>query len=341
MTFYKVANSGNRILMSPGMLAQVSQLLKPNALLIADPSIRLFNGIGDHGNIQQQSSDSQERKAHTKWIKFVETLLDSNSSLAPYLWACVGGSRKDGIKHSFLNLKESFDDKIAAYGLVLPTPSPYTEESDNSAGFSRDAWTENLDTFCHHVESINKPRFLIGASSFRDIALAISKGIDIVDDSWIEEESLKGRALFVDFTTPLSDFILESKEKHPDNGRVKKMDSFTAYFDLMPTGKRATKKYGQQNNPSASGESITQVTVKPVDQWKLDVSILDSNCSCWTCTRPHTRAYIHHLLCVNDMLSYVMLQHHNLYQLQKFVAQIRESITKETFEQDFKNFNSE
>ena len=43
-----VASSTNRILVTPSMLKDVALTIKPNALLLADPSLRLFNGIGDH-----------------------------------------------------------------------------------------------------------------------------------------------------------------------------------------------------------------------------------------------------------------------------------------------------
>jgi tRNA-guanine family transglycosylase len=58
-------------------------------------------------------------------------------------------------------------------------------------------------------------------------------------------------------------------------------------------------------------------------EWKHDFEPIDKECQCWTCAR-HSRSYIHHLFYVNDMLSYVMLMHHNLHQMDKFVLMLDE-----------------
>lgn len=65
-----IASSTNRILVTPNMLKSVASLMRPNVLLLADPSIRLFNGIGDHELVVPalESSASQERKAHNRFV---------------------------------------------------------------------------------------------------------------------------------------------------------------------------------------------------------------------------------------------------------------------------------
>lgn len=50
-------------------------------------------------------------------------------------------------------------------------------------------------------------------------------------------------------------------------------------------------------------------------KYKLDLSVLDEKCTCYTCTRRMTRAYIYHLIQCKEMLASVLLQIHNLHQI--------------------------
>lgn len=65
---------------------------------------------------------------------------------------------------------------------------------------------------------------------------------------------------------------------------------------------------------------------------------LDKTCGCDACSRPHTKAYMHHLLNAHEMLGPILLQTHNIYQLNEFMKSIRQSIEKGQFEQDVKTF---
>lgn len=56
--------------------------------------------------------------------------------------------------------------------------------------------------------------------------------------------------------------------------------------------------------------------------YQLDAVPLQENCDCYTCRR-HTRAYIHHLLTVQEMNSNILLVIHNLVSLVKIVRMFR------------------
>ena len=79
--------------------------------------------------------------------------------------------------------------------------------------------------------------------------------------------------------------------------------------------------------------------LKPLalDMWSndhaSDLSPLRESCACYTCTHHH-RAYIQHLLNTNEMLSWVLLQLHNYHVLGEFFKNIRQSIMKNTFQED-------
>ncbi|KAH6561578.1 hypothetical protein BASA61_007267 [Batrachochytrium salamandrivorans] len=91
---------------------------------------------------------------------------------------------------------------------------------------------------------------------------------------------------------------------------------------------------GLQSTPTTTTTTLlptSPAAVVEISQWVSDSRPLSPQCGCWTCKRPHSRAYLHHLLCVNDMLAMVLLMHHNTYQLDMFVTQMRDSIADGTF----------
>ncbi|KAL2915833.1 hypothetical protein HK105_204534 [Polyrhizophydium stewartii] len=65
--------------------------------------------------------------------------------------------------------------------------------------------------------------------------------------------------------------------------------------------------------------------------WAEDMRAISPRCGCWTCARPHGRAYVHHLLAVDDMLALVLLHQHNAWQLARFVAAMRAAAAAGSF----------
>lgn len=58
------------------------------------------------------------------------------------------------------------------------------------------------------------------------------------------------------------------------------------------------------------------------DAFTLDIEPLSPGCECYTCKR-HTRAYIHHLLSVQEMNSNILLSIHNLHMLVQLFRRAR------------------
>jgi queuine tRNA-ribosyltransferase len=56
----------------------------------------------------------------------------------------------------------------------------------------------------------------------------------------------------------------------------------------------------------------------------------DTSCSCYTC-RNFTRAYLHHLFKVGEILGATLATAHNLTWFADFMAQMRQSIVDGTF----------
>ncbi len=60
-------------------------------------------------------------------------------------------------------------------------------------------------------------------------------------------------------------------------------------------------------------------------KYKEDFTPIDDNCSCYCCAN-YTKAYIRHLINVNEMLSAMLLSLHNITFLHKLMADMREAI---------------
>jgi queuine tRNA-ribosyltransferase len=82
--------------------------------------------------------------------------------------------------------------------------------------------------------------------------------------------------------------------------------------------------------------SVGRVAIKNAAH-ERDFSPLDPNCGCDTC-KNYSRSYLRHLYKSNEILSSMLLTHHNLYFLIHLMGQIRESIQQDNFLQLKKDF---
>lgn len=78
--------------------------------------------------------------------------------------------------------------------------------------------------------------------------------------------------------------------------------------------------------------------------YREDFSPLDENCSCYCC-KNYTKAYLRHLINVNEMLASMLLSLHNITFLQNLMRGMREAIfadsLKEFAEEFYKNYSAE
>jgi queuine tRNA-ribosyltransferase len=61
-----------------------------------------------------------------------------------------------------------------------------------------------------------------------------------------------------------------------------------------------------------------------------DMNPIDSSCRCYTCAN-FSRAYVHHLFKVRELLAYRLATIHNLQFMHELAQEIRSSIETETF----------
>lgn len=74
-------------------------------------------------------------------------------------------------------------------------------------------------------------------------------------------------------------------------------------------------------------------------QYEHDFHPIDEHCNCYTC-RNYSRAYIRHLVRVNEIFGLRLLTIHNLHFLIDFMRQMRQSIMEERFPEFYRKFTA-
>lgn len=67
-------------------------------------------------------------------------------------------------------------------------------------------------------------------------------------------------------------------------------------------------------------------------KYERDFTPLDHKCDCYVC-RNYSRAYLRHLFKANEILSSMLLTHHNIYYLVNLMKEIRHAIEEDSFEE--------
>lgn len=74
-------------------------------------------------------------------------------------------------------------------------------------------------------------------------------------------------------------------------------------------------------------------------QYEHDFTPIDEHCNCYTC-RNYSRAYIRHLVRVNEIFGLRLLTIHNLHFLIDFMKQMRQSILEDRFPEFYRKFTA-
>jgi len=109
---------------------------------------------------------------------------------------------------------------------------------------------------------------------------------------------------------------------------------FASVYPLNPETKAMDTDSSASSAPASSSASKINLRDKIYEK---DQRPLLEGCACFTCQN-HTRAYIHHLLNVHEMLAQVLLQTHNLHHYLDFFRVIRQHIAQGTFAEFKKSF---
>jgi len=90
-----------------------------------------------------------------------------------------------------------------------------------------------------------------------------------------------------------------------------------------------------------SGTAFTRAGAYPVKaaEYKEDERPVEENCECYACSS-FSRAYIRHLLNVNEILGVRLLTLHNLHRYMRFMGEIRDAIDQNAFEELRRKYES-
>ncbi|CAM6105967.1 unnamed protein product [Calypogeia fissa] len=144
----------------------------------------------------------------------------------------------------------------------------------------------------------DKIRHVSGLGMPEEVLHAVSHGVDLFDSTYPHMLTMGGFAM----TFP---FCMEEK-----NGYT-----------------RSDTSYEERADAGADSAKINLFSVTH----RNDVSPIVKGCKCYAC-RKHTRAYIHHLLNVHEMLAQTLLDIHNYHHYLNFFQAIREAVAKDKFE---------
>lgn len=122
---------------------------------------------------------------------------------------------------------------------------------------------------------VEKPRYLMGVGTYREMAQAIAAGMDLFDC-------------------------------------------------VIPT------RLARHGSALVRGERWNIKNAR----FREDFTPLDATCPCYTCQK-FTRAYVSHLLRSREILAYTLLSIHNITELVRFTQEIRASILRGSFAEDF------
>lgn len=89
--------------------------------------------------------------------------------------------------------------------------------------------------------------------------------------------------------------------------------------------------------PVGLNEAVSPVLDLRDGKYSQDMTPLSHSCPCSTCHR-HSKAYIHHILNVKEMLAGVLLMAHNLTTVDCVMRNVRESLKSGTFDRDREAF---
>ncbi len=87
-------------------------------------------------------------------------------------------------------------------------------------------------------------------------------------------------------------------------------------------------------------KQIIQSTNKQINKWEIDITKhdyvedikpIDTECDCYTC-KNYSRAYLHHLFRVRELLGYRLATIHNVFFVNRLVFEIRDAIRNGTFQ---------
>ncbi|XP_030853007.1 queuine tRNA-ribosyltransferase accessory subunit 2 isoform X3 [Strongylocentrotus purpuratus] len=159
----------------------------------------------------------------------------------------------------------------------------------------------------------SKTRLLPGVGKPTDVLQAVEAGIDIFDSSYPYQVTQRGWALVFPCELP------------PAHSQV--------IVDADSTGLSQLQQVKDASDVQGENDQIDPRFELDLSEKRFaeDFSPVLKGCDCYCCTH-HTKAYINHLLNVNELLARVLLMDHNCHHYFEFFHSIRTSLKDGTFQ---------
>ncbi|KAK6627446.1 hypothetical protein RUM44_009923 [Polyplax serrata] len=284
---------------------------------IEDLKPDLFLVLAD-GDTNSQCSKKRNIKSFNNTVKFFEKCteyFEKSSTLKEcQMFAAVEGGYD-------IKLREECSELIGKSPILGVVLDGFHDNSERTMDITFKDIKPVLEASLRHIPS-DKIRIIHGCWNPSVILDLVAYGIDLFDSSYPYVITEQGSALIFP-----NDEI--SVQKHISE-------------EMENTGEKLKKPQINVVHPPETDENNCPKRMKLSNESRyfmslrnpsfvVDFSPILRNCTCYTC-KHHTKAYIHHLLNVKEMLAHTLLMIHNLHHYLQFLGAIRKSLSSGTFE---------
>lgn len=238
-------------------------------------------------------------------------------------------SHWDGSLHTFTPEKSITIQKTLGADIILAfddcTPHPVTHGKAARSLSRTHAWAKRS------LEAHSGPQAIYGVvqgSVYEDLRKESAKFIGEMDVDGIAiggvsvGESKREMVNVLDWVVPL---LPDTKPRH-----LLGVGEIDDIFELIERG-IDTFDCVQPTRLARMGKLMGKLTIDITKtQFAADIRQIEEGCGCYTCQN-FTRAYIHHLFRVRELLGYRLATIHNLHFVHRLVLEIREAIARDTF----------
>lgn len=176
----------------------------------------------------------------------------------------------------------------------------------------------------------NKVRFVSGLTTPWEVLDAVAEGIDLFDTSYVARATSLGYALRFPLQPPPPLPSAAANGGGGGGGGHADGDGPQAAAAAAATASSSSSSTDGAADPGL-GQDASKMNLWSA-AYRLDKGPLVAGCTCLAC-RNHTRAYIHHLLHVHEMLADVLLEAHNTHHYQLLMENVKRAIAEGRFEQ--------
>ena len=252
------------------------------------------------GDTEMGASNKRISKAVSKTIDFLDTCIGQRDLTDSLMKTGVIGAVEGGLNSKART--KSATETVARNTEGFLLDGFHTKPVLNYALIDNmldDARTKVIKETISQLPA-DKPRMYFGPCSPDMVLDLVKAGVDVFDSTFPYQVTERNSALVFPNKLPPDHASPVAVEEEVDTEGVR-VDGDQQEMDMADTGH------------------------------KTSFTPLLASCECYTC-RTFTRAYIHHLVCVNEMLAKVLLQIHNIHHYYVFFQSLQAAIKEDKVE---------